>query len=160
MSIKTSATQARFRTTCNTTRIEHYYEPTLTLNTMEPDAITATTVTFKLTRTTLKNVDDAAGLWQFESGHVSRKGEKVANYSSTKRVTFGGTDSDGQNAATVNTTFLFLGSSPAENITLTGTHTFNSGNQTGSVSAASSSQRTYIGQTYTRNGSTDTVQIG
>ena len=73
---------------------------------MEPDAITATTVTFKLTRTTLKNIDDAAGLWQFESGHVSRKGEKVANYSSTKRVTFGGTDSDGQNAATVNTTFL------------------------------------------------------
>lgn len=124
------------------------------------ESLTVIAISFKLTRTVLKNVDDAAGRWQFEGGSVSRNGQKVANYSSTKRVTFGATDLDGQNAATVSTTFLFLGSSPAENITLMGTHNFNSGNQTGSVSAASSNYKSLIGQVYTRNGASDIVQIG
>lgn len=133
------------------------------------ESLTTTAVRYKLTRTVLKNVDDAAGRWQFEGGSVSRinsngNGQKVANYSSTKRVTFGATDGDGLNAATVTTTFLFLsgggGGGGGENLTLMGTHNFSSGNQMGSVSAASNAFKSLIGEVYTRNGASDIVQIG
>jgi hypothetical protein len=47
-----------------------------------------------------------------------------------------------------------------ESITLEGTRDFNSGNETGSVSAASNTQHSHIGKQYTRTGATDLVHIG
>lgn len=111
-------------------------------------------------RKALNNVDDVAGRWQFEGGSVEENKRHVANYASFKRVTFKGTDQDGQNTATVVTTIFFLGSHPPESITLEGAHDFNSGNETGSVSAASSTQAAHIGKQYKRNGATNVVQIG
>lgn len=60
----------------------------------------------KFSRKALNNVDDAAGRWQFEGGSVTRENRHVANYASVKRVTFHGTDQDGQNTASVTTTIF------------------------------------------------------
>ena len=116
-------------------------------------------LTVKFTRKALNNVDDVAGRWQFEGGSVAEDNRHVANYASFKRVTFQGTDQDGQNTASVTTTIFFLGSHPPQSITLEGAHDFGSGNETGSVSAASSGQSSHIDKQYTRNGATDIVQI-
>ena len=113
----------------------------------------------KLTRLALNDVDDVAGRWQFEGGSVAQGSEHVANYASTKRVTYKGTDQNGQNTASVTTTIFFLGKHPPETVTLEGAHDFSSGNQTGSVSAASSAQAAHVGKQYTRNGATGDVQI-
>lgn len=114
----------------------------------------------ELKRLALTNVDDPAGRWQFEGGQVFQKTEHVANYESVKRVTFHGTDQNGQNTASVATTLFFLGATnPPHNITLEGAHDFSSGNETGSVSAASPPYAVHIGKTYTRNGATNIVNI-
>ena len=114
----------------------------------------------KFTRKALNNVDDPAGRWQFEGGSVEQDKKHVANYASIKRVTFHGTDQDGQNTASVTTTIFFIGSHPPESITLEGAHDFNSGNETGSVSTASNTQAAHIGKQYTRTGASDLVHIG
>ncbi|HUB13587.1 MAG TPA: hypothetical protein VMB34_16685 [Acetobacteraceae bacterium] len=114
----------------------------------------------KFNRKSLNNVDDAAGRWQFEGGGVTEDNRHVANYASFKRVTVQGTDQDGQNTASISTTIFFVGSHPPESITLVGAHDFNSGNETGSVSAASNAQSSHIGKQYTRTGATDLVHIG
>ena len=111
-------------------------------------------------RKALNNVDDVAGRWQFEGGSVTEDKRHVANYASFKRVTFHGTDQDSQNTASVTTTIFFIGAHPPESITLEGAHDFNSGNETGSVSAASATQAAHIGKQYKRNGATNVVQIG
>ena len=114
----------------------------------------------KFTRNALTNVNDAAGRWQFEGGSVTQDNHHVANYSSIKRVTFHGTDQDGQNTASLTTTIFFIGKHPPESITLEGAHDFNSGNETGSVSAASNTQKAHIGKQFTRTGASDIVHIG
>jgi hypothetical protein len=63
-------------------------------------------LTLTLSRKALNNVDDIAGRWQFEGGSVAEARKHVANYSSIKRVTFQGSDQDGQNTASVTTTLL------------------------------------------------------
>jgi hypothetical protein len=113
----------------------------------------------KFDRKALTNVDDPAGRWQFEAGTVAHDKKHVANYSSIKRVTFHGTDQDGQNTASLTITILFIGSHPPESITLAGAHDFSSGNETGSVSAASSTQHTHIGKQFIRDGASDIVKI-
>ena len=117
------------------------------------------TLVFTFDRQTLNNVDDVAGRWQFEGGFVMKEKEHVANYSSIKRVTYGGTDQDGQNTASLTITIFFIGAHPPESITLAGAHDFNSGNETGSVSAASSTHKAHIGKQFTRKGSTNVVEI-
>jgi hypothetical protein len=114
----------------------------------------------KFARKALTNVEDPAGLWQFEAGSVTQNNQHVANYSSIKRVTHQGTDQDGQNTASVTITIFFIGRNPPESITLAGAHDFSSGNETGSVSAASSTQSAHIGKQFTRNGANDIVRIG
>lgn len=116
-------------------------------------------LTLTLTRKALNNVDDVAGRWQFEAGSAGDKEKHVANYASVKRVTFHGTDQDGQNTASVTITLFFLGSHPPESVTLEGAHDFNSGNETGSVSAASQSHATLIGKQFTRNGATNVLHV-
>lgn len=111
-------------------------------------------------RAALNNADDVAGRWQFEGGAASEKGRHVANYARVKRVTFHGSDQDKQNTATVTTTIFFLGKNPPENITLEGSHDFSSGNEIGSVNAASNAQAAHIAKQYTRTGASDLVHIG
>lgn len=116
-------------------------------------------MTLQLTISALTNVDDSAGIWQFEGGQVAENGKKVANYGSIKRVILKGTDQDDQNSAMVTTTILFLGSSPPENITLQGIHRFDAGDEIGSISAASPVYASYIGQSYSRYGNTNVINI-
>jgi hypothetical protein len=113
---------------------------------------------YELKQLALTNVDDAAGRWQFEGGQVFHLAAHVANYASVKRVTFKGTDQDGQNTASVTTTLFFLGTNdPPHNITLEGAHDFTTGNQKGSVSAASTPHVASIGKQYMLVGATNTL---
>ena len=107
-------------------------------------------------RLSLKNVDDAAGRWQFAGGQVLIGAKQVANYASTKRVVWKGTDA--QNTAMLTVTIFFLGKKPPENITLQGSHDFTSGGQAGSVSAASPAYALWIGKKFTRVGDVITIR--
>lgn len=120
----------------------------------------STALTLNLTRKALNNVDDIAGRWQFEAGSVMERKKHVANYASVKRVTFQGTDQDNQNTASLTITLFFIGSHPPKSITLEGAHDFNSGNETGSVSAASNTLASHIGKQFTRSGATNVLKIG
>lgn len=97
----------------------------------------------ELKRSTLENVDDGAGRFQFEGGAVYSNRVHIADYAATRRVTYGGTD--GQNTAMLTMTIFILGSKPPQNITLQGSHDFSSGKYIGSVSAASSAYSRLIG---------------
>jgi hypothetical protein len=110
-----------------------------------------------LKREVLENVDDSAGRWQFTGGKVYQGKEHVAYYAGTKRVIFGATDP--QNTASLTITIFFIGEKPPQNITLQGTHDFNSGDQIGSVSAASSKYAAVIGAQFFRSGAADTITI-
>jgi hypothetical protein len=113
---------------------------------------------YQLQRKALHNVDDVAGRWQHEAGNVLQREKPVGQYAIYRRVTFGGTDV--QNTAMVTLT-IFLEKSKTgapENITAQGSHDFSSGNEVGSVSAASSGHSSLIGKNFVRNG--DTVTFG
>ena len=104
-------------------------------------------LTFELVRECLNNVEDVAGRWQVEGGKVLQGGMQVANYSSVKRISCGTQE---QNTAMLWVTLFFLKGKPPQNITLHGSHDFNSGGEIGSVSAASSSFATRIGRQFSR----------
>jgi len=97
-------------------------------------------------RTSLKNVDDLAGRYQYAGGKVYENGKHIAQFASTKRIVTGGTDV--QNTAMLTVTIFFLGQKPPENITLQGSHDFDSGIEIGSVSAASKQYSYLIGKTF------------
>ncbi len=117
----------------------------------------AVSTTLVLDRKTLTNVDDPAGRWQHEGGTARRETTVVANYATVRRVTTGGTDA--QNTAMLTTTLFFIGKNPPENITLQGAHDFNSGNQIGSVSAASGAQSQFRTGSFAYTGATNTLKI-
>ncbi len=106
-----------------------------------------------LKRTTLTNVNDSAGLYQYESGSVSASpGVVVGSYQTTRRGTNGGGTQF--NAAATQVTLFFKvasGTGAPQNIVLEGAHVFSSGGFTGSVSAASPRYRLLRGgdATYT-----------
>jgi hypothetical protein len=113
--------------------------------------------TYQLNRKTLNNVTDVAGLWQHEGGEVLQNEKQVGYYASYKRVTTGGTDA--LNTAMVTLT-IFLGKSRTgapENITFQGAHDFNSGNEIGSISAASANNAALIGKNTVRVVNTLTI---
>ena len=102
-----------------------------------PSESNAQALTLKLARLSLDNVDDGAGRWQHAGGTVTcSDGTHIANYAAHRRVTSSGTSL--QNTAMLTMTLFFLGEKPPQNITLQGSHDFNSGAYIGSVSAASS----------------------
>lgn len=116
---------------------------------------------YQLKRASLNNVTDVAGLWQHEGGVVYQKEKQVGYYASTKRVTHGGTDA--LNTAMLTLTIFFdkkLGTKAPENITFQGSHDFNSGEEIGSVSAASPSNAAQIGKKFVRDGATNILTIG
>jgi hypothetical protein len=98
----------------------------------------------ELKRLTLEGVTDKAGVWEFVGGQVFQAGKHVANFAMVLRVVKKGTDE--QNTAMLTTTLFFLGKQPPENMTLQGAHDYMSGDQTGSVSAASGQYAAYIGK--------------
>ena len=116
----------------------------------------ATTLTMTLVRSTLNNVDDAAGRWQFEGGTIVLRRKEVGYYATIRRVTFGGTDA--QNTAQLTTTLFFKGN-PPQNMTLQGAHDFSSGDQIGSVSAASNTYSHFIEGQFRYTGSSDVLKI-
>jgi hypothetical protein len=112
------------------------------------------TLTYTLHQDCLNNVDDPGMRWQIEGGKVLANGKHVADYSSVKRASCGTTE---QNTAQLWVTLFFPGGKPAENISLLGAHDFNSGDQIGSVSAASSAFSAYIGAQFRRAANTLTI---
>ena len=101
-------------------------------------AANAGSVVLTLTRTTLNNVPDAAGLWQHEGGNIFKGAVKVGQYATVRRVTNGGTTAPLNTAATTITLFFALAAGTApQNVTLQGAHDFGPGNFQGSVSGAS-----------------------
>ena len=117
----------------------------------------AESVTLDLSRNSLTNVDDAAGNWQHEGGKVFLDGNYIADYVTTRRITFGGTDA--QNTAMLTMTIFVIGENPPQNITLQGSHDFSSGRYIGSVSAASSALSFLIRATFSGNTVADTLTI-
>ena len=111
-------------------------------------------LTYELVRECLNNVEDNAGRWQISGGKVFQKQKHVANYSVVKRISCGTHE---QNTAQLWMTLFFLKGKPPENMTLHGSHDFNSGGQIGSVSAASTSFSARIGKQFKRVGNTLTI---
>ena len=116
------------------------------------------TMSLTINRLGLTDVDDAAGRWQFEGGEVFRENTHIANYASTKRVVIKGTEA--QNTAMLTLTLFFVGQpqQPAENMTLQGSHDFGSGDEIGSVSAASTAFASYIGKQFKQSGTALVIQ--
>lgn len=111
-------------------------------------------LTLTLVRECLNNVEDVAGRWQIEGGRALQNRKHVANYSSVKRISCGTHE---QNTAMLWITLFFLKGKPPENITLHGSHDFNSGGEIGSVSAASSAFAVRIGKQFKRVVNTLTI---
>lgn len=109
---------------------------------------------FTLKRQCLNNVEDGAGRFQVEGGQVIRSKKHVGNYSSLKRISCG---TEQQNTAMLWVTLFFFEEKPPQNITLHGSHDFNSGGQIGSVSAASTAFAAHIGRQFKRVGDTLTI---
>ena len=113
-------------------------------------------LTYELKRDVLNNVHDAAGSWQFEGGEALQNQKIVGHYAGQRRVVFKATEA--QNTAMLRMTLFFLDKEPPENITLEGSHDFNTGSEMGSVSAASGAFAAHIGKQFQRVG--DTLTIG
>ena len=125
-------------------------------------AVSAPALELELKRLSdLVDADDKAGRWQFEGGQVFQNGKRVGNYATVRRVVYKGTEE--QNTAMLTTTIFFQGKKPPENMTLQGAHDFDSGGETGSVSAASVQYAAYVGRTfsstYDKNAATMKVRI-
>lgn len=100
----------------------------------------AGSVVLTLTRSTLTNINDAAGRWQHEGGTIFRGATQVGYYALHRRVTNNGTTA--LNTAMVTMT-LFLNTAQVQgnaprNVTIEGAWDFSSGRFLGSVAAASS----------------------
>ena len=92
---------------------------------------------------------------RYEGGRVFEDQRDVGFYASTKRVVFGATD--GQNTAMLTLEVFFLPNKPPQNIVLQGAHDFSSGDEVGSVSAASANQASHIGKQFKRVGNVVTI---
>jgi hypothetical protein len=112
-------------------------------------------LTLTLERTVLNNVSDAAGLWQYEGGRVFDEKNDAGWYASTKRVVTGATDA--QNTAMLTLEVFFTPDKPPQNMVMQGSHDFNSGDDIGSVSAASGTFAVHIGKQFKRVGNALTI---
>ena len=113
-------------------------------------------VTYTLVRECLNNVEDVAMRWQIEGGTVLQRNKPVGTYSSVKRVSCGTVKF---NTAQLWLTLFFTNKpqTPPENMTLHGSHDFNSGGEIGSVSAASPAFAAQIGKPFKRVVNTLTI---
>jgi len=109
---------------------------------------------YTLVRECLNNVEDGAGRWQVEGGKVLVKNRPVANYSTVRRVSCGTME---LNTAMLWVTLFFKGTAGIENLTLHGAHSFDTGRESGSVSAASPAFAPHIAKQFTLVGNTLTI---
>ena len=127
----------------------------LTLTFLLSSAAQAGSTVLTLSRTSLTNVNDAAGTWQYEGGKIQSGSTLVGYYSIDRRITTAGTSTLNTAAETI-TLFLATTNSgtPPRNITIQGAHSFTSGGFIGSVSAASGQYHWVIGADVSATSST------
>jgi hypothetical protein len=102
------------------------------------------------------NLSDAAGLWEIEGGQALQNKVHLADYSIVKRTSCG---TRAQNTSMLWVTLFFLEASTAgpQNMTLHGAHDLASGQEAGSVSAATAAFAAHIGKPFSRVGNTLTI---
>jgi hypothetical protein len=116
----------------------------------------AASATIVLDDTTgLTNVNDAAGTWQINGGTVSLGGSAIGYFQRVKRIV---TDATPLNVASITITIFLTGGDPPQNITIQGAHSFNNGQITGSVSAASSAVNFLVGARVSGTASVLTIE--
>ncbi len=109
-------------------------------------AALAGTTTLTLTRNALTNVSDSAGLTQYEAGTVAKaNGSAIGYYNISRRVTTGFSGPLNTAAETITLVLAASASAPLNNITVEGSHSFDSGAFLGGVSAASSKYHFAVG---------------
>ncbi len=114
----------------------------------------AASTTLTLTRqSTLTNVDDAEGRWQFDGGNVYLGRTLLGHYTRKKRVSFGIPNSLNKSAMEM-TIIWEVGDL---NFTVEGTHSFTTGAQVGGVSAASAGLSAIQNATFTGDSNTLTL---
>jgi hypothetical protein len=125
------------------------------------NAAFAGTTTLTFARTALTNVTDSAGLTQYEAGTVSKAGgSAIGTYNISRRVTTGFSGSLNTAATTITMVLAASASAPLNNITVEGSHSFNSGAFLGSVSAASSKYHFTVGAAAVGTiGSSETLKL-
>jgi photosystem II stability/assembly factor-like uncharacterized protein len=112
-------------------------------------------LTLRLAREVLADVEDHVGRWLYEGGSLfDANGAHVGAYTSTMR-TFPTVET--RNSSMLTLTLFFVGPDPPDTITVQGAHSFNTGGQTGSVSAASAGLSAFIGQSFVREGEQVTI---
>jgi hypothetical protein len=98
----------------------------------------AGTQTVELVRSTLQNVPDAAGTYQYEGGTIENTlGAHIGTYEIVRRT---GSGTDGFNSAATTITLLFppaISTNAPPVVTIEGSWSFSSGDFKGAVSAAS-----------------------
>jgi hypothetical protein len=116
----------------------------------------AASATIVLDDTTgLTNVDDTAGTWQVNGGTVSLDGTAIGYFQKVKRGVTGATP---LNVASITITIFLTGGDPPQNLTIQGAHSFNNGETTGSVSAASSALNFLVGARVSGTSSVVTIE--
>jgi len=100
-------------------------------------------LTYKTVLTTMKTINDAAGSWMHQGGRLYKGTTLVGNFVGFLRRTTGGTEE--QKVAFAMGTAIFLGTKPPQNMTIQGVCDLTTGKFIGSVSAASSTYKTWIG---------------
>jgi hypothetical protein len=117
-------------------------------------AADAATVTYTLQRTsTLTNVDDAEGRWQFDGGRVLLNNNLVGYYTRKKRVSFGIPSS--VNKSSMEMTLIWA--SGNYNFTVQGSHSFSDGSQVGGVSGTSPGFTAFNNATFSGNSNQITI---
>lgn len=108
----------------------------------------AATVTYKLVKkSTLTNVTDTEGRWQFDGGDVYIGSTKVGYYTRHKRVSFGIPSST--NKSSMEMTIIWAWGD--YNFTVQGSHYFGTGTEVGGVSATSAGFTAYQNATFAGN---------
>ena len=108
----------------------------------------AATVTYKLVqKSTLTNVSDTEGRWQFDGGDVYIGSTKVGYYTRHKRVSFGIPSSI--NKSSMEMTIIWAWGD--YNFTVQGSHYFGTGTEVGGVSATSAGFTAYQNATFSGN---------
>jgi hypothetical protein len=114
----------------------------------------AATVTYKLVqRSTLTNVTDTEGRWQFDGGDVYIGSIKVGHYTRHKRVSFGIPSSINKSAMEMTIIWAW----GDYNFTVQGSHYFGTGTEVGGVSATSAGFTAYQDATFAGNHTAITI---
>lgn len=115
---------------------------------------TAATYTLDLVRkSTLTNVSDAEGRWQFDGGDVYLGSSLVGHYTRKKRVSFGIPSS--VNKSSMEMTIIWRYGD--YNFTVQGSHYFGTGKEVGGVSATSPGFTAFEDATFSGDSNTITV---